>query len=98
MRLKPFLQVLKKENVDKLVREKGCCILYTHFAYDFVDEQGQLNEEFKQAVDYLASQNGWFVPAGVLLDYILENREYKPSKAYELWMDVKWLMERVIKK
>lgn len=98
MRLKPFLNVLTKKNVDKLVRQKGCCILYTHFAYDFVDEQGNLSEEFKQTIDYLATKNGWFVPAGALLDYVLENKEYKPSKAYELWMDTKWLVERVIKK
>lgn len=98
MRLKPFLNILSKKNVDKLVRQKGCCILYTHFAYEFVDEQGNLNEEFKAAIDYLSAKNGWFVPASTLLDYVLADKEYKPSKAYELWMDIKWLIERVIKK
>ncbi len=98
MRLKPFVKLLSRKNVDKLVRQKGCCIIYTHFAYDFVDEQGTLSEEFKQAIDYLAEKNGWFVPAGVLLDYVLENKEYKPSKVYELWMDIKWLAERVMKR
>ncbi len=98
MRLRPFLNILTKKNVDNLVRQRGCCILYTHFAYEFVDQQGNLSGEFKQAIDYLATKNGWFVPAGELLDYVLENKEYKPSKLYELWMDIKWLIERVIKK
>ena len=98
MRLKPFLKLLTKKNIDKLVKQQGCCILYTHFAYEFVDEKGNLDEDFKSAVDYLSKQNGWFVPASQLLDYVLENKEYKPSKLYEFWMDIKWLFERVMKK
>lgn len=97
MRLEPFLRLLAKEHVDQLAQERGCAIVYTHFAYDFVDERGILNEDFKQAVDYLASKNGWFVPAGQLLDYILQNRDYEPSKLYEVGMDIKWLIERVKK-
>ena len=84
--------------MDKLVRQKGCCIIYTHFAYDFVDEQGTLSEEFKQAIDYLAEKNGWFVPASILLDHVLQDKDHTPSKAYELWMDIKWLAERVMKR
>jgi len=97
MRLKPFLELLTKENIDKLEKEKGLCIVYTHFAYDFVDENGNLNEEFKKAIDYIASKNGWFVPAGEILDYVLADKEYKPSKLYEMIMDIKWFIERVVK-
>lgn len=97
MRLKPFLELLSKENVDKLQMEKGLCIVYTHFAYDFVDENGNLNEEFKKTIDYIASKNGWFVPAGQILDHILSDKEYKPSKIYEMIMDIKWFVERIKK-
>lgn len=95
MRLEPFLKLLTKENVDKLVEEKGLCIVYTHFAYDFVDENGNLSEEFKKTIDYIASKNGWFVPASKVLDFVLENREYKPSKLYEIAKDIKWFIERI---
>ena len=98
MRLNAFLRILTKENVDKLVKHHGCCILYTHFAYDFVDENGVLSEDFKATIDYLSKQNGWFVPASTLLDYVLADKEYKPSKWYELKMDIKWFVERIIKK
>ena len=98
MRLAPFVRLLSKKNVDKLVRQRGCCILYTHFAYEFVDEKGNLDQSFKEAIDYLSAQNGWFVPAGELLDFVLKDKEYKTSKAYEMWMDLKWLIERVVKK
>lgn len=96
MRLEPFLKLLTKENVDKLEREKGLCIVYTHFAYDFVDEDGNLNEDFKKAIDYVASKNGWFVPAGEILDYVRADREYKPSLIYQAFMDIKWFIERIM--
>ncbi|MBO4468136.1 MAG: hypothetical protein J5766_02430, partial [Clostridia bacterium] len=69
----------------------------THFAYGFVDEEGNLSEEFKAAIDYLASKNGWFAPASEILDYVLEDNDYKPSKFYELKMDIKWFFERLKK-
>ena len=97
MRLALFLKLLSRENVDRLVSERGCAIVYTHFAYDFVDENGVLNEKFKQAIDYLAIQNGWFVPAGQLLDYILKDCEYVPSKFYQARKDLRWLWERIQK-
>ncbi len=97
MRLSSMLSLLKKENVDKLIKENGACIAYTHFGYEFVDENGDLNEDFKKAIDYIASKNGWFVPAGTLLDYILEDKDYKPSKWYEKNMDIKWFLDRIKK-
>ncbi len=95
MRLAPFLKLLSPKNVDRLEREGGCCIVYTHFAYDFVDEDGSLSEDFKRCIDYIVSKNGWFVPAGEILDYVLADREYKPSRAYETRKDFKWFFERI---
>ena len=97
MRLKPFLNLLTKEKIDKLVAEKGCCIVYTHFAYDFIDENGNLNEDFKQCIDYIASKNGWFAPASEILDYVLDNKSYKPFKFYEMRKDFRWFFERIMK-
>lgn len=97
MSVAPFLNLLSKKNVDRLEAEHGCAIVYTHFAYDFVDENGMLKEEFKQSIDYLASKNGWFVPAGQLLDYVLRDHEYVPSKCYQIYKDIQWLWERVKK-
>lgn len=97
MRLAQFLKLLKKENVDSLVKNHGCAIVYTHFAYDFVDENEVLSEEFKRRIDYLASKNGWFVPAGQLLDYVLKDKEYSPSVFYQNMLDIKWFAERLFK-
>ena len=97
MRLKTFLWLLKKEKIDKLVENSGCCIVYTHFAYEFV-ENGKLNEDFKKTIDYIASKDGWFVPASQIFEYLLKDKEYKPSKLYEAKMDAKWLAERILKR
>lgn len=98
MNVKAFSRLLTKDNIDKLVKEKGCCILYTHFAYGFVEEDGTLNSSFKEAIDYIASKNGWFVPASTLLDYCLKDKAYAPSRAYEIRKDYRWLIQRFFKK
>ena len=92
-----FVKLLSKENVDKLVRNHGCAVVYTHFAYGFVDENGELSEDFRQVIDYLSSRNGWFVPAGQLLDYVAADRDVRPSGLYEALMDVKWFFQRIRK-
>lgn len=53
-----FNELLTKENIDKLEKEGGLCIVYTHFAEGFVDENGNLNPEFKNKIEYLSSKSG----------------------------------------
>lgn len=66
-----FNDLISQDHVDKLIRERGACIAYTHFAHGFVRD-GKLNETFKRRIDYLASQpDGWFVPASDILDRLL---------------------------
>ena len=98
MRLSYFLNLLAKEKIDRLIKEKGCCIVYTHFAYDFVDEHGHLDDRFKETIDYISSKNGWFAPASDILDYILCDAEYNASILYEMKMDLKWTIERFQKR
>jgi hypothetical protein len=69
--VKEFNNLISKDSVDKLVNERGACIVYTHFAHGFVSE-GKLNETFQRRINYLVSQpDGWFVPASDLLDRLL---------------------------
>jgi len=68
-----FNAMLTEDNQDKLVREGGACIMYTHFAKGFVGD-GKLNRRFKSLLERLSSMNGWFVPVHTLLDFILQVR------------------------
>lgn len=73
-----FNRLLSRENIDRLIREKGTAIIYTHFASGFVDKKGTLNEETRNLLTYVAShKNGWFVPVNVILDRFIAIRSIK---------------------
>jgi hypothetical protein len=68
-----FVDMISEENQDRLEREGGACIMYTHFACGFYRD-GEIDHRFKRLMERLAAKNGWFVPVGVLLDYLAANR------------------------
>jgi len=93
-----FIKLLSKQNVDRLEKERGCCIVYTHFGKQFVTETG-LNNDFKICMDYLALKNGLFLPASDLLDILRErkNKNIAPP-LYLSSLDFKWIIERFLRK
>ena len=97
--LKGFNNLLSSKNLDQLENEGGACIVYTHFASGFVDKYGNLDPVFKQRIDDLASRKGWFVPTGVLLDFILSQRKLSVkneiSYMYKLEKSLFWAFERI---
>ncbi len=94
------LKLLSKKNIDKLEKGGGCAVVYVHFAYGFVNGEGKLNELFKERINYLSEKNGWFVPAGELLDFLKDKREddvyLNALSAFAL--DARWMAERIIRK
>lgn len=94
-----FSKLLSKANVDELENENGCCIVYTHFAYGFVDENGKVNKDFEERLRYLSSKNGWFVPASELLDYLQSYRKKDYISGCNVFLlDMKWILERVYRR
>lgn len=94
-----FNNLITKRNVDKLKQQKGLCIVYTHFACGFVDEYGNLNNEFKERIDYLSIQNGWFAPASEILEFLASKK--KSPYVYEFYKsitDLRWIVDRIIKR
>ncbi|NQX93264.1 MAG: hypothetical protein HRT74_14275, partial [Flavobacteriales bacterium] len=94
-----FVDLISKENVDHLNESNGCCIVYTHFAVGFLDQNGEIHHEFENRMRYLAEQDGWFVPASEILEFLQKrkNSEYT-SQWYLNYLDFKWLIERLKKK
>ncbi len=64
-----FCKLLSPANQDRLQRERGACIVYTHFAYEFVRD-GKVRDDVRSLVEQLSARNGWFVPVGTLLDHM----------------------------
>ncbi len=94
-----FNALLAKDNIDRLESEGGACIVYTHFASQFVDSAGRLDREFARNMEYLSGKNGWFVPASTLLDYLLKQRENKyVTRNYLRRLDFRWVLDRVVKR
>lgn len=95
-----FNELIRPENIDRLEREGGVCIVYTHFASGFVN-QGTLNERFSAQMRSLASRDGgWFVPVGELLDYIRSERDVQEpySKfSYRFGVELRWMAHRIAK-
>lgn len=67
-----FNQMLSEQNIEKLKKEGGCCILYTHFGKGFVNHANgsyELNGATKLQLKAIASDDaGWFAPVSTLLD------------------------------
>lgn len=64
-----FCKLISETNQDRLVAERGACIVYTHFAYRFWNGKA-LDPEFVRLMTRLAGLDGWFVPASELLDHL----------------------------
>ena len=94
-----FSDLISKTNVEKLKKENGLCIVYTYIASVFVDAIGKMNPRFKNNIEYLSEQNGWFVPSSQILDYLISQKKEKyPSQLYINVLDFKWFIDRIFKK
>ena len=64
---------LTEANQDQLEAEGGACILYTHFGHGYSDGK-TVDPRFGELITRLSRKNGWFVPVGTLLDYLIAQR------------------------
>ena len=67
-----FEMLLGTDNLDRLEREGGVCLVYTHMAAGSFNKGGGADPRFEARLKDLASRNGWFVPASEILDYLRE--------------------------
>jgi len=97
--LNEFNQLLSPKNINKLKRQKGLCLIYTHFSSGFVDTEGNLDKTFKENIEFLSKQNAWIAPASEILDYLNKRNEIEYiNDFYKNILDIKWLFNRIIKK
>jgi len=91
-----FNAMLNEKNQDRLARENGACIMYTHFAKGFV-ENDKINHQFRDHIKRLVSLNGWFVPVHTLLDFIVQVKGRRDiSPAEKKGLERKWLWHKIV--
>ena len=69
-----FNRLVTKNAIDKLEKEHGICILFTHLGYYMQD--GKIDSGFIEKIEYISSKEGWFVPVSEVLDFMIENRPW----------------------
>ena len=94
--IESFNRYVTPKTIDKLVAERGCCLLYTHFGkYFHVD--GKFEPQFQATMEYISKQNGWFVPVSTLLDF-LASQQPQPAVITQPELDAienYWLGDQV---
>ena len=68
-----FCKLLATENQERLVRERGVCIVYTHFAKGFLKD-GAVRDDVRARLEELSQRNGWFTTTGELLRFLRDRR------------------------
>jgi hypothetical protein len=91
-----FCNLLSSANQERLERERGVCIVYTHFACGFATH-GAVDFRIERALRALAQRNGWFVPVSELLDHLRLQRRSDCIPALELAaMESRWACDRTV--
>ena len=91
-----FNKCISNENQDRLEKEGGACIMYTHFADGF-SQNGKISEKFKEQMKRLSNKDGWFVPVSSLLEFLKkQNKEHAISPKQRRELEWKWLFDKLI--
>jgi hypothetical protein len=88
-----FCRLISEANQDRLLREGGACIVYTHLGSTF----HPLSSDLKRLVRRLGALPGWFVPATTLLDFIGSRRGWLNVAQHRLdfqLMQWNWFRQR----
>jgi hypothetical protein len=94
--IESFNAMISEDNQERLIREGGACILYTHFGKGFL-RKGRMNGRFKILMERLSKMNGWFVPVSTLLDFILQARGHHViSQAERSDLESRWILHKII--
>ncbi len=87
-----FNALLTDEAVDRLEAEAGICLVATHLGKGFC-RGGRVDPRARTILEGLARRNGWFVPAGELLDWLRVHRTAGPLPPAE-WRRMQWRWAR----
>jgi hypothetical protein len=89
-----LLARLRPAALDRLERQGGLCILYTHLGLDLV-EDGRVRPELVAAVADLAGRDAWFAPVSEVLDHVRSVRgDHVLTGGERRRLEWRWLADR----
>lgn len=93
-----FNRLLRRDRQQRLEDSGGFCIVSTHFGKGFV-RNGVVDAMTTELLTELSKRDGWFVPAGALLDHLAQHRSNCELPRGE-WrrMQWRWLYDIVAQK
>jgi len=74
---KAFMALTSRANIDKLIRQRGTTLIYTHFANQFTHKTNGkyiLKPEFIERMEHISKLNGYFATVTEILDRFLNLR------------------------
>lgn len=75
-----FMDLTNDKNMEKLEKEKGTTIIYTHFANGFSQKSGEkysVMKPFENRMNEIQTRNGWFATTSQILDRFVQIRKLK---------------------
>jgi hypothetical protein len=92
-RVVEFDELLKPENVERLSREGGVCLVYAHLGSGSFNKNGTVDPRFERRIRELVKHDGWFVPASDILDYLTQQPSWTGALSFreQLRLDLKYV-------
>jgi len=76
-----FNHIVTKESINKLEKEGGICILYTHLGY--YHKNGKVDQGFKEMISYIGKkETGLFLPVSDVMVILMEEKNKKKTSKY----------------
>lgn len=93
-----FNVLLSEKNQEKLIRERGVCIISTHLGKGFT-VGGKLHTQTDILLKKLSKENGWFAPVSHVLDYLSAAQVTSHISPTQLFMlELEWFISAVIRR
>jgi hypothetical protein len=93
-----FHELLKPENLARLEREGGVCLVYSHLGSGSFNKGQTVDPRFEERIRELSAHNGWFAPASEILDYLRQQPSWTGALSLRerIRMDTKFVFARVV--
>ncbi len=91
-----FNELLSLANQQKLLRQRGVCIVTTHLGKGF-NKDNDIHPTTKLLLLKLKEKNGWFAPVSVVLDFLRAQSDSSSpeeiSKRELFFMELRWFID-----